>query len=87
MPSHYIRQVISTDEQARPTASSRAVLRSYYCICGEFVLVMQGKMGRLPRRRADGAHIIRAQASADGRVPRRHFKMSVQGGERVLIRR
>lgn len=50
MPKVYVRGTTSSDEQARLTASSRAILRSYYCICGEFILVMQGKLDRLARR-------------------------------------
>lgn len=51
MPKVISRAVVSSSEQAAATSSSRAVLRSYYCLCGDFVLVMQGKLERLPQRR------------------------------------
>lgn len=51
MPKVVSRNVVSSSEQAKPLQSARAVLRSYYCLCGDFVLVMQGKLERLPRRK------------------------------------
>ena len=51
MPKVISRAVVSSSEQAKPLQSSRAVLRSYYCLCGDFVLVIQGKLERLPRRK------------------------------------
>lgn len=51
MPKVITRAVVSSSDQATATQSSRAVLRSYYCLCGDFLLVMQGKLERLPRRR------------------------------------
>jgi hypothetical protein len=52
MPKVVTHAVVSSSEQAGLTASARAVLRSYYCLCGDFVLVLQGKLDRLPRRRS-----------------------------------
>jgi hypothetical protein len=51
MPKVISRAVVSSSEQSKPLQSSRAVLRSYYCLCGDFVLVIQGKLERLPRRK------------------------------------
>ncbi|KAJ6452363.1 hypothetical protein DFH09DRAFT_1238415, partial [Mycena vulgaris] len=47
---------------ARPTASSAAALRVYYCICGEFILVIDKTIASLPRRQTDGAIILNAVA-------------------------
>lgn len=65
MPKIVSRAVVSSSEQAALTQSARAVLRSYYCLCGDFVLVLQGKLDRLPRRRyAFSLLIISASTSS-----------------------
>jgi hypothetical protein len=51
MPKVISRGTVASDEQAKLTASAKAILRSYYCLCGDFVLVMQGKLDRLPQRK------------------------------------
>ncbi|WVQ75077.1 hypothetical protein IAR50_004686 [Cryptococcus sp. DSM 104548] len=88
MPKIVSRATVSSSEQATATASSKAVLRSYYCLCGDFVLVLQGKLDRLPRRRTDGAYIIRAKAGEDpSKQPARKFKLNAQPGQKCLIKR
>ncbi|RSH93456.1 hypothetical protein EHS25_007812 [Saitozyma podzolica] len=87
MPKVVTHAVVSSSEQAGLTASARAVLRSYYCLCGDFVLVIQGKLDRLPQRKTDGAYIIRSQPSSDGRIPARKFKLNAVPGQRCLIKR
>lgn len=65
MPKVVSRYTVSSSEQAKPSSTSRAVLRSYYCLCGDFTLVIQGKLDRLPRRKCvmclslDAAAILR----------------------------
>ncbi|EIW71660.1 hypothetical protein TREMEDRAFT_28127 [Tremella mesenterica DSM 1558] len=68
-----------------PPPSSRAVLRSYYCLCGDFVLVIQGKLDRLPQRQTDHAYIIRSQSGSD--QPARKFKLNAEPGQKYLLRR
>ncbi|WVF68588.1 hypothetical protein IAT40_003357 [Kwoniella sp. CBS 6097] len=88
MPKIISRAVISSSEQAATTQSARAVLRSYYCLCGDFVLVLQGKLDRLPRRKTDGSFIIRSKPGADeDKQPARKFKLNAQPGQRCLIKR
>ncbi|WVR08167.1 hypothetical protein IAU60_005213 [Kwoniella sp. DSM 27419] len=88
MPKVYSRATISSSEQAGQTQSARAVLRSYYCLCGDFVLVLQGKLDRLPRRRTDGAYIIRSKAGADpDRQPARKYKLNAVPSQRCLIKK
>ncbi|KAL7424879.1 hypothetical protein Q5752_000565 [Cryptotrichosporon argae] len=88
MPKVFSRAVVSSSDHAKPVASARAVLRSYYCLCGDFVLVLQGRLERLPVRRRDGARIIRSRPGADpDKQPARKFKLNADMGERVLIRR
>ncbi|ORY34870.1 hypothetical protein BCR39DRAFT_515262 [Naematelia encephala] len=86
MPKVVSRAIVSTSEQSKGTQSARAVLRSYYCLCGDFVLVLQGKLDRLPRRRSDGSLIIRAQDGKNGE-PARKFKLNAQPGRRCLLKR
>lgn len=86
MPKVYTRAVFSSSDHAKPTASSRAVLRTYYCLCGDFALVLQGKLERLPRRRHDGASIVRSRQGRMGQSARK-FKLNVKAGERVVVRR
>ncbi|KAK6908781.1 hypothetical protein V866_002373 [Kwoniella sp. B9012] len=88
MPKVYSRAVTSSSEQAGQTQSSRAVLRSYYCLCGDFVLVLQGKLDRLPRRKTDGAYIIRSKDGKDPiKQPARKFKLNATPGQRCLIKK
>lgn len=86
MPKVYTRAVFSSSDHAAPTASARAVLRTYYCLCGDFALVLQGKLERLARRAHDGASIVRARQGRAGQAPRK-FKLNVRAGERVVVRR
>ncbi|KAI9633085.1 uncharacterized protein MKK02DRAFT_19718 [Dioszegia hungarica] len=87
MPKVISRGTVASDEQARLTASAKAILRSYYCLCGDFVLVMQGKLDRLPQRKSDNAYIIRSQPSSDGKVAARKFKLNALPGQRIIMKR
>ncbi|BEJ14074.1 hypothetical protein CspHIS471_0312480 [Cutaneotrichosporon sp. HIS471] len=71
-------------DSTKPQASG-AILRSYYCLCGDFVLVLQGKLDRLPQRKTDGAYIIRTQPSPS--IPARKFKLAAVPSERILLER
>jgi hypothetical protein len=51
MPKVVSRAAISSSDQAVVTASAQAVLRSFYCLCGEFILVIDRGLDKLPRRR------------------------------------
>ncbi|KAL1408219.1 hypothetical protein Q8F55_005025 [Vanrija albida] len=86
MPRVYTRAVVSTSDQAQRTESSRAVLRSYYCLCGDFLLVIQGKLDRLPRRKTDGAYIVRSAPGPKGQ-PARKFKLNAQAGQCAIVKR
>ncbi|KAG0026135.1 hypothetical protein BGZ81_006599 [Podila clonocystis] len=54
-------------------------LHSYYCLCSEFVLVIDIELGQLPRRRTDNA-IILSNAS-------RMYKLHATPGEVKLVKR
>jgi hypothetical protein len=51
MPKVISRAAISSSDQAPATASSLAVLRTFYCLCGEFMLVIDRGLDKLPRRK------------------------------------
>ncbi|KAJ7129530.1 hypothetical protein C8R44DRAFT_777010 [Mycena epipterygia] len=85
MPKVVSRSAVSSSTDARPTASSAAALRVYYCICGEFILVIDKTIASLPRRQTDGAIIVRAQDSDAGKA--RVFKLNAVAGDPVLLER
>ncbi|THV08420.1 hypothetical protein K435DRAFT_771927 [Dendrothele bispora CBS 962.96] len=85
MPKVVSRSAVSSSTDAQPTASSAAALRVYYCICGEFILVLDASLSALPRRKTDKAFIIRCQDgdSAKARV----FKLNAVSGDPILLER
>ncbi|KAA1466353.1 hypothetical protein DENSPDRAFT_790912 [Dentipellis sp. KUC8613] len=85
MPKVISRSAVSSSNDARPTASSAAALRVYYCICGEFILVIDKSLSSLPRRQTDGAIIIRSQ-DADGEKAK-VFKLNATPSDPVLVER
>ncbi|KAG0251222.1 hypothetical protein BG011_007783, partial [Mortierella polycephala] len=54
-------------------------LHSYYCLCSEFILVIDTEIGQLPRRETDNA-IILANAT-------RMYKLHATPGEAKIIKR
>ncbi|KZV64592.1 hypothetical protein PENSPDRAFT_615100 [Peniophora sp. CONT] len=87
MPKVVSRSAVSTSTDAAPTASSAAALRVYYCICGEFCLVIDRSLSSLPRRQTDDATIIRSQDSQDGSSKSQVFKLNVNTIDPVLVER
>ncbi|KAG8218614.1 hypothetical protein J3R82DRAFT_4278 [Butyriboletus roseoflavus] len=85
MPKVVSRSAVSSSTDAQPTASAAAALRVYYCICGEFILVIEKSLAELPKRQTDGATIIRSQDS--GVVKAVVFKLNASPVEPVLIER
>ncbi|KZT74304.1 hypothetical protein DAEQUDRAFT_748272 [Daedalea quercina L-15889] len=85
MPKVVSRSAVSSSTDAQPTASSIAALRVYYCICGEFILVMDKSLASLPRRKTDGAVVIRCQDAELGKA--RVFKLNATPKEPVLVER
>ncbi|KAN0126951.1 hypothetical protein V8E52_000591 [Russula decolorans] len=85
MPKVVSRSAVSTSADARPTASSAAALKVYYCICGEFILVIDAALSSLPRRQTDGAVIVRSQ-DKDG-AKAKAFKLNAQPRDPILIER
>ncbi|PPQ99045.1 hypothetical protein CVT24_003605 [Panaeolus cyanescens] len=85
MPKVVSRSAVSSSTDAQPTASSAASLRVYYCICGEFILVIDKSLASLPRRKTDNAIIIRSQTSDLG--PARVFKFNAVAEPPILLER
>ncbi|KAI0952149.1 hypothetical protein AcV7_008044 [Taiwanofungus camphoratus] len=85
MPKVVSRSAVSSSTDAQPTASSTASLRVYYCMCGEFILVIDKSLASLPRRETDGAVVIRSQDSELGKA--RIFKLNATAKEPILVER
>ncbi|QRW16137.1 hypothetical protein RhiXN_04138 [Rhizoctonia solani] len=69
-----------------PTDSATASLRVYYCLCGEFILVIDKSLNSLPRRKTDGAIIVRSQDAPNSKA--RVFKLNVNlASQPVMIER
>ncbi|KAL9712855.1 hypothetical protein Ac2012v2_004094 [Leucoagaricus gongylophorus] len=85
MPKVVSRSAVSSSTDAQPTASSTAALRVYYCICGEFILVIDKGLASLPRRQTDNAIIIRTQDSNTGKA--RMFKLNATASDPILLER
>ncbi|KAJ3563371.1 hypothetical protein NP233_g8981 [Leucocoprinus birnbaumii] len=83
MPKVVSRSAVSSSTDAQPTASSTAALRVYYCICGEFILVIDKSLTSLPRRQTDNAIIIRAQDNDTGKA--RIFKLNATSSEHPIL--
>ncbi|TFK75787.1 hypothetical protein BDN72DRAFT_831221 [Pluteus cervinus] len=85
MPKVVSRSAVSSSTDAQPTASSAANLRVYYCICGEFILVIDKSLAALPRRKTDNAIIIRSQDNDAGKA--RVFKLNATPVDPILVER
>ncbi|KAF5344084.1 hypothetical protein D9758_008831 [Tetrapyrgos nigripes] len=85
MPKVVSRAAVSSSTDAQPTASSAAALRVYYCICGEFILVLDASLSALPRRKTDNATIIRCEDSPNAKA--RVFKLNAAPSDPILIER
>ncbi|KAF9534197.1 hypothetical protein CPB83DRAFT_843846 [Crepidotus variabilis] len=85
MPKVVSRSAVSSSTDAQPTASSAAALRVYYCICGEFILVIDKSLAALPRRQTDNAIIVRSQDDGDAKA--RVFKFNAIAEEPILLER
>ncbi|PFH52832.1 hypothetical protein AMATHDRAFT_172876 [Amanita thiersii Skay4041] len=85
MPKVVSRSAVSSSTDAQPTASSAAALRVYYCICGEFILVIDKSLAALPRRKTDNAIVVRSQDTDVAKA--RIFKLNVTVNEPIFLER
>ncbi|KAF8341365.1 uncharacterized protein EI90DRAFT_1727103 [Cantharellus anzutake] len=86
MPKIVSRSAVSTSTDAVPTESASASLKVYYCLCGEFALVIDKDITLLPRRKTDGALILRAQG-VEGQTKAQIFKLNVNISDPIFIKR
>lgn len=91
MPKVISRSTISASDPTRD-ASSATPLRVFYCLCGDFALVLDRPLSSLPTRPLDGAHVLRVLDSPPdertGRVKsKRVFKINAKQGPAVILRR
>ncbi|CAG8494494.1 9891_t:CDS:2 [Ambispora gerdemannii] len=56
MPKIVSSSTVSSSEQTNVRPEQH--LHVYYCLCSEFILVIDAKLDRLPRRKTDNAYII-----------------------------
>ncbi|KAG2013525.1 hypothetical protein CC2G_010425 [Coprinopsis cinerea AmutBmut pab1-1] len=85
MPKVVSRSAVSSSTDAQPTASSATNLRVYYCICGEFILVIEKSLASLPRRKTDNAIIIQSQDNDVGKA--KVFKLNANPSDPILLER
>ncbi|KXS13570.1 hypothetical protein M427DRAFT_58395 [Gonapodya prolifera JEL478] len=67
--------------QSAPDAARRGRrLTTYYCVCGEYVLILDTRLSNVPTRRTDGARVL---VNA-----KRKYKLNVQeAGRPVYLKR
>ncbi|KAJ7590855.1 hypothetical protein C8J56DRAFT_934056 [Mycena floridula] len=85
MPKVISRGTVSSSTDAQPTASSTASLCVYYCICGEFCMVIDTLLASLPTRVTDQASIVRCQDSETSKA--RVFKLNAVSTDPILLER
>ncbi|KAH9820048.1 hypothetical protein DFH28DRAFT_702766 [Melampsora americana] len=71
MPKVVSRSAISTSEDKQALHSTSRLI-VHYCLCGEFILVIDKPLNLLPRRPIDGTYIIRNLS------PKRSYKLNTQ---------
>ncbi|KAI9486393.1 MAG: hypothetical protein EXX96DRAFT_548889 [Benjaminiella poitrasii] len=79
MPKIVSSSVVSSSDHALSNDDSAKKLYVYYCLCSEFLLVIDADLRQLPRRRTDNAIIVSNT--------RRTYKLTAEAGECVLLKR
>ncbi|KAF9653394.1 hypothetical protein BDM02DRAFT_3087501 [Thelephora ganbajun] len=85
MPKVVSRAAVSTSQDAQSTPSSAANFRVYYCICGEYILIIDKPLPTLPKRQTDGATIVQAKDTQE--FPAKVFKLNATPMEPILYER
>lgn len=78
MPKIVSSSVVSSSDHATQNDAAKA-LHVYYCLCSEFLLVIDADLRQLPRRRTDNAVIV---SNA-----RRTYKLTAEADDCVLLKR
>ncbi|ORE03454.1 hypothetical protein BCV72DRAFT_308208 [Rhizopus microsporus var. microsporus] len=80
MPKIISSSVVSSSYNApQQQEQSSKTLYVYYCLCSEFILVIDADLRQLPTRRTDNAIIVSNI--------RRTYKLSAEAGDCVLLKR
>ncbi|KAG8802304.1 hypothetical protein FRC16_009974 [Serendipita sp. 398] len=85
MPKVISKSTISSSNEVAATQSASAALKTYYCLCGEFILVIDKMLSNLPRRKTDDAIILRSQDTTSAKAC--IFKLNAKESGAVLIDR
>ncbi|OBZ85375.1 hypothetical protein A0J61_06571 [Choanephora cucurbitarum] len=78
MPKIVSSSIVSSSDHVAQ-GDSNTTLHVYYCLCSEFLLVIDADLRQLPRRRTDNAIIVSNV--------RRTYKLTAEAGECVLLKR
>lgn len=79
MPKIVSSSIVSSSDHTTQSEDQRHELHVYYCLCSEFLLVIDADLRRLPRRRTDNAIIVSNT--------QRTYKLAAEGGEKVILQR
>lgn len=81
MPKIVSKSTVSSSDQQgnNDNNSNNTKLHVYYCLCSEFILVIDHDLQQLPRRQTDKSHIVSNTA--------RTFKLTADQGQTIIIRR
>lgn len=79
MPKIVSSSVVSSSDHALPNQEASNSLHVYYCLCSEFLLVIDADLRQLPRRRTDNSIIVSNT--------RRTYKMTAEADDCVLLKR
>ncbi|KAI9492720.1 hypothetical protein BDB00DRAFT_826913 [Zychaea mexicana] len=58
MPKIVSSSIVSSSDHTGQLEDQRHLLHVYYCLCSEFLLVIDADLRKLPRRRTDNAIIV-----------------------------
>ncbi|KAG1148688.1 hypothetical protein G6F38_003329 [Rhizopus arrhizus] len=79
MPKIISSSVVSSSDHTTQQEQHSKTLYVYYCLCSEFLLVIDADLRQLPRRRTDNSFIVSNV--------RRTYKLSAEAGDCVLLKR
>jgi hypothetical protein len=79
MPKIVSSSIVSSSDHALQSDEQSNTLHVYYCLCSEFILVIDADLQRLPTRRTDNATIVSNK--------RRTYKLTAEADDVVLLKR
>ncbi|KAI7881965.1 hypothetical protein K492DRAFT_236303 [Lichtheimia hyalospora FSU 10163] len=79
MPKIVSSSIVSSSDHLVQQDDQRSALHVYYCLCSEFILVIDADLRILPRRRTDNAIIVSNT--------KRTYKLTAEPGQTVVVQR